>query len=61
MPTPTKRTHQHTAKAERMAEHIQDSAKEEGRYRGREKEVAWAKVHKEMPAQAHPTRSERSR
>jgi len=40
--------HQHTAKAERMAEHIEDSAKREGRYRGREEEVAWATVHKEM-------------
>ena len=40
--------HQHTAKAEQMAEHIEDSAKREGRYRGREEGVAWATVHKEM-------------
>lgn len=52
----TKRTHQHTAKAERMAQHIAGSAKREGRYKGREKTVAWAKVHKELPAQAHPRR-----
>jgi hypothetical protein len=32
-----------------MAEHIEESAKEEGRYKGREREVAWATVHKEMP------------
>lgn len=37
-----------------MAEHIEESAKEEGRYKGREREVAWATVHKEMPkSEAH--------
>jgi hypothetical protein len=37
-----------------MAEHIEDSAKKEGRYKGREREVAWATVHKEMPmSEAH--------
>lgn len=42
-----------------MAEHIEESAKEEGRYKGREREVAWATVHKEMPkSEAH--RSARS-
>jgi hypothetical protein len=42
-----------------MAEHIEESAKEEGRYKGREREVAWATVHKEMPkSEAH--RSPRS-
>lgn len=44
-----RRTHAHTAKADKMAEHIEESAKEEGRYKGREREVAWATVHKEMP------------
>jgi hypothetical protein len=39
---------QHTAKAERMAKHIEQSAREDNRYRGREKEVAWRKVHKEL-------------
>ncbi len=39
---------EHTAKAERMAKHLQESAKKEGRYKGREKEVAWRKVHKEL-------------
>ncbi|MDO8614114.1 MAG: hypothetical protein Q7T33_00055 [Dehalococcoidia bacterium] len=42
-----------------MAERIEESAKEEGRYKGREREVAWATVHKEMPkSEAH--RSARS-
>ena len=37
-----------------MAEHIEESAKEEGRYKGRERDVAWATVHKEMPkSEAH--------
>jgi hypothetical protein len=49
MPGRKSRTHEHTAKAERMAKHIQESAREEGRYKGREKEVAWRKVHKELP------------
>ena len=51
---PKSRKHQHTAKADRMAEHIEDSARKEGRYTGREREVAWATVHKEMPkSEAH--------
>ncbi len=40
--------HQHTAKADRMASHIERSARAEGRYRGRERQVAWATVHQEM-------------
>jgi hypothetical protein len=32
-----------------MAQHIEKSAREEGRYKGREERVAWATVHKEMP------------
>jgi len=52
--------HQHTVKAERMAEHIEESAKKEGRYKGREVAVAWATVHKDLPKQeAH--RKQRSR
>ncbi len=52
---------QHTAKADRMAGKIEKSAKKEGRYKGREKEVAWATVHKTLSkAEAHgssnPTR-----
>jgi hypothetical protein len=47
------RKSQHTKKADRMAKHIVDSAKEAGRYNGREEEVAWRKVHKEMPKEAH--------
>ena len=51
---PGRRKHQHTAKADRMAEHIEKSAKKEGRYKGREGRVAWATVHKEMPnSQSH--------
>ncbi|HSP55115.1 MAG TPA: hypothetical protein VLS25_05955 [Dehalococcoidia bacterium] len=51
---PERRKHQHTAKADRMAEHIEKSAKKEGRYKGREERVAWATVHKEMPkSEAH--------
>jgi hypothetical protein len=47
---PGKRSkHQHTAKANRMAQHIEKSAADEGRYKGREERVAWATVHKEMP------------
>jgi hypothetical protein len=41
-------SHEHTQKAKRMAEHIEESAKKEGRYKGREEEVAWRTVHKEM-------------
>jgi hypothetical protein len=45
-----------------MAEHIAGSAKKEGRYKGREKEVAWATVHKEMPKrEAHRSRTSKSR
>ena len=48
------RKHLHTSKADRMAEHIEDSARKEGRYKGREREVAWATVHKELPgSEAH--------
>ncbi len=37
-----------------MARRIEESAKREGRYRGREEEVAWATVHKDLPeAEAH--------
>lgn len=48
---PANRKHRHTAKADRMAEHIEKSAKKEGRYKGREERVAWATVHKEMSKQ----------
>jgi hypothetical protein len=48
MPGKTSKRGKHTAKAERMAAHITRSAKSEGRYKGREKEVAWRKVHKEL-------------
>ncbi len=48
MPGKKRSKHQHTAKADRMAQHIEDSAKGEGRYKGREEQVAWATVHKEM-------------
>jgi len=41
--------HEHTAKAKRMEEHIEESAKKEGRYKGREEEVAWRTVHQELP------------
>jgi hypothetical protein len=55
-------SHQHTAKADRMAEHIEESAKEEGRYKGRERSVAWATVHKEMPkSEAHRSSSRSGR
>ena len=40
--------HKHTPKADRMAQHNEESARE-GRYKGREERVAWATVHKEMP------------
>ena len=44
----------HTSEADRMAEHIEESARKEGRYKGREREVAWATVHKELPkSEAH--------
>jgi len=40
-----------------MAEHIEESAKEEGLYKGREREVAWATVHKDLPKEeAHRKR-----
>ena len=38
----------HTARAERQAEQIAKSAKKEGRYKGREEEVAWRTVHKQQ-------------
>ncbi len=60
MPTTTRRrssAHQHTAKADRMAARIEQSAKKEGRYQGREKRVAWATVHKELPKRAAHRRS----
>jgi hypothetical protein len=41
--------HEHTKKAKRMAEHIEESAKKEGRYEGREEEVAWRTVHEKLP------------
>jgi hypothetical protein len=45
-----------------MAEHIEESAKEEGRYKGRERSVAWATVHKEMPkSEAHRSSSRSGR
>ena len=58
---PGKRSkHQLTAKANRMAKHIKESALKEGRYKGREERVAWATVHKEManggPIRNHPRR-----
>jgi hypothetical protein len=54
--------HEHTAKADRMAEHIEKSAKKEGRYKGREKRVAWATVHKEMSkAEAHGKSGKKSK
>jgi hypothetical protein len=53
---------QHTAKADRMAEHIEESAREEGRYKGREKQVAWATVHKELSkSEAHGGRKSKTR
>lgn len=45
---PMGKKHEHTAKADRMAEHIEESAKEDGRYKGRERQVAWATVHEEL-------------
>ena len=54
---PRIKRHQHTAKADRLAKHIEESAREEGRYKGKEREVAWATVHKEMSrAEAHGKR-----
>jgi hypothetical protein len=63
MPATKQRSrHQHTTKAGRMAGHIVESAKQEGRYKGREKEVAWATVHKEMPKrEAHRSRNSKKR
>jgi hypothetical protein len=40
-----------------MAKHIEQSARKEGRYKGREKTVAWATVHKEMPRSGHGKRA----
>ncbi len=39
--------HDHTAKAKRMAEHIEKSGKK--RYGDRAEEVAWRVVHSELP------------
>jgi hypothetical protein len=44
----------HTTKADRMAEKIEKNARKEGRYKGRERQVAWATVHKTLPTkEAH--------
>jgi hypothetical protein len=56
---PGNRRQSHTIKAERMAEHIEESAKKEGRYKGREEAVAWATVHKDLPKAGHKTSSTR--
>jgi hypothetical protein len=56
-----KRRESHTGKADRMARHIEESAKKEGRYKGREKAVAWATVHKEDPRSGHKESSTRRR
>ena len=48
MPGQRRSKHQHTAKAERMTKHVEESARDEGRYKGREERVAWATVHKEL-------------
>lgn len=58
--TKKRNKHQHTAKAERMAEHIEEGAKKEGRYRGREERVAWATVHKELPKKEAHRQSKRA-
>ena len=39
--------HEHTAKAKRMAKHIEDKGK--SRYGERAEEVAWRVVHSELP------------
>ena len=54
------RKREHTPKAGRMAKHIEEGAKKEGRYTGREREVAWATVHKEMPKSESHLRGKRS-
>ena len=48
MPGKTPRRGEHTARADRMAQKIEEGAKRAGRYKGREREVAWRKVHKEL-------------
>ena len=58
---PGNKKRQHTAKADRMAEHIEESAKREGRYKGREERVAWATAHKEMPKSESHRKQERSK
>jgi hypothetical protein len=41
-----------------MAEHIEKSARDEGRYKGRERSVVWATVHKELSrSEAHGKKS----
>ncbi len=42
-------SHEHTDKAKRMAEHIEEKSKKAGRYKGREEEVAWKTVHQQLP------------
>jgi hypothetical protein len=59
MPKRNGRRQEHTKKADKMAEHIRESARKEGRYKGRENEVAWATVHKTLSkkeAHGKPTR-----
>jgi hypothetical protein len=42
-------SHEHTDKADRMAEHIGESEKKRGVSERRAEEIAWRTVHKDLP------------
>lgn len=49
-------SHEHTEKAQRMAEHIEKSEERSGRSPDRAEEIAWRTVHKDLP---HEEREEK--
>lgn len=48
--------HEHSPKAQRMAEHIEESEEKRGVEPERAKEIAWRTVHKDLP---HEEREEK--
>jgi hypothetical protein len=48
--------HEHSEKAQRMAEHIEKSEEKRGVSSGRAEEIAWRTVHKDLP---HEEREEK--
>jgi hypothetical protein len=51
-------SHEHTEKAQRMAEHIEEGEAKRGRSPARAEEIAWRTVHKDLP---HEEREEKEK